>query len=243
MLDSGSSDDFSETFYRGHAVRYAEISQQGLQSTYRESEHPRLRSDQDLIERLKELVPPPAGGLDIGCGAEARDVAHLFSCGYDVRGLDAVPEVIDAAVTLHPGLASRLTVTDIRIPLDLPGASLDFIICNSVIQHIDHETVGRVVLPSFTHVLRPGGVLLLVFKTGRGVLNFDDPHFQTDRSFILYDEPEVEDWLSSAGLDLIPPDGSRPGGITLIRDGKGIWHAVGFWRKPMLGADDSEKLR
>ena len=85
---------------------------------------------------------------------------------------------------------------------------------------------------TFTHVLRSGGVLLLVFKNGRGVLNFDDPHYQTNRTFMLYDELEVQDWLSSAGLDLLPPDGDRPGGITRFRDGKGVWHAVGFWRKP-----------
>ena len=232
MPDSEHIDSLSESFYRGHAHTYAEISRLGLQSTYQESEHPRLMSDQDLIETLKELVPPPASGLDIGCGAEARDVAHLFSCGYDVRGLDAVPEVIDTAVALHPGLADRLAVVDIRIPLDLPVASLDFIICNSVIQHIDPETVETVVLPSFAQVIRSGGVLLLVFKDGRGVLNFDDPHFQTGRSFMLYGVPEVQDWLSSAGLGLIRPDGDRPGGITRFRDGKGIWHAIGFWRKP-----------
>ncbi len=85
MQSSEKSDDFNDTFYQRHANRYSEISQLGLHSTYREAEHPRLGSDQDLIKRLKELVPPPATGLDIGCGSEARDVAHLFSCGYDAR--------------------------------------------------------------------------------------------------------------------------------------------------------------
>ena len=66
----------SEKFYSGYARRYAEISHLGLQSTYQESEHPRLMSDQNLIERLKELVPSPAKGLDIGCGADARDVVN-----------------------------------------------------------------------------------------------------------------------------------------------------------------------
>ena len=232
MQDSENIDDDNEMFYRCNARRYAEISQLGLQSTYQESEHPRLGSDQDLIERLKELVPLLASGLDIGCGAEARDVAHLFSCGYDVRGLDAVQEVIDTAVSLNPGLADRLTVTDISIPLDLPSGSLDFIICNSVIQHLNPEKVEKVVFPSFTHVLRSGGVLLLVFKNGRGVLNFDDDHYQVNRSFTLYDELEVREWLSSGGLDLMPRNGDSPGGITRFRDGKGVRHAVGFWRKP-----------
>ena len=91
-------------------------------------------------------------------------------------------------------------------------------------------------------MLRSGGVLLLVFKNGIGVLNFDDPHYKTDRYFMLYDEQEIQGWLSSVGLDLIPPDGDRPGGLTRFRDGKCVCHAVGFWRKPLLGAGDPEKI-
>ena len=159
-------------------------------------------------------------------------MAHLLSCGYDARGLDAVPEVIDTAVTLHPELEDRLRTTDIRTPLDVPDASLDYLICNSVIQHIEPETVETVVLPSFTDVLCRGGVLLLVFKSGGGVLNFEDPDYQVSRSFMLYDELDIQDWLSSSGMSLIPPDGDRPGGITRFRDGKGVRHAVGYWRKP-----------
>ena len=92
-------------------------------------------------------------------------------------------------------------------------------------------------------MLRSGGVLLLVFESRRGALNFENPHYQTNRSLILYDELEVQDCLSSSGLDLIPPDGDRPGGITRFRDGKGVWHAVGFRRKPLLDMDDLENLR
>ena len=225
------TEDFSETFYQSFAQRYAEISQQGLHSTYLESEHPRLKSDQDLIERLKELVSSPARGLDVGCGSEARDVAYLFSGGYDIKGIDSVSEVIETAATLHPELASRLKVVDMRRPLDLPDASLDFVICNSVIQHIDAPTVEEVVLPSLARVLIPGGVLMLVFKPGRGVLKLYDHHFQTQRSFMLYDEDHIQGHLSSLGLTLIPPDGDRPGGLMHFRDGKGVRHAVGFWHK------------
>ena len=218
-------------FYQRHARLYAEVSRLGLQSTYLESDHPRLKSDQDLVEVLHELVPPPATGLDVGCGAEARDVAHLFSIGYDVQGIDAVAEVIETAASLHPEIEGRLTVADVRKPLGVPSSSLDFIICNSVIQHIDSHIVGATVLPSIARVLRPNGVLLLVFKSGRGAQEVYDPHFGEIRYFMAYDEESIEKSLSSLGLELVGPDGDRPAALTHFLDGKNVGHAVGFWRK------------
>ena len=235
MLRHDRPAEMGEKFYSGYARRYAEVSHLGLQSTYQESEHPRLMSDQNLIERLKELVPPPAKGLDIGCGADARDVVHLSSFGYDVLGTDAVREVIKTAVTLHPELADRVTVADVRNPLDIADESLSFVICNSVIQHIDPQTAEEVVFPSLARVLTPSGVLVLVFKPGRGALSFYDSDFQIARSFILYDEAKVQGSLSNLGLELIPPDNGLPGGLTHFRDGKGVRHVVGFWQKSTEG--------
>ena len=223
--------DASSHFYQRHARLYAEVSRLGFQSTYLESDHPRLKSDPDLVEVLTQLVPPPAAGLDIGCGAEGRDVAYLCSIGYDAQGIDAVAEVIDTAVSLHPELSSRLKVADVRRPLCVPSSSLDFIICNSVIQHIDSHIVHATVLPSLAGMLRPGGVMLLVFKVGRGVQEVYDPHFGENRYFAFFDEEAIGKSLSSLGLQLVPPTGDSPAGFAHFRDGKNVAHSVGFWRK------------
>ena len=220
-----------ERFYQRHARDYAEVSRRRIASTYLESDQPDLLSDQDLVGALKELVPPPGTGLDVGCGAEARDVAHLYSSGYDVRGMDAVAAVIEIAVSLHPNLKDRLTVADIREPLQVPSTSLDFIICNSVIQHIDPNIVQTTVLRSFTRILRPGGVLLLVFKPGRKLQEVYDPHFEETRYFVAHDEAEIQRILSSMGMELVLPNGESPGVLTHFRDGKNVGHAAGFWRK------------
>ena len=223
--------DYGAGFYRQHARRYAEVSRLGLQSRYLESTHPRLRGDQDLIERLKELVPPPARGLDAGCGAEARDVAHLHACGYEVEGLDAVPEVLETARRAHPEVADRLHLRDLREGLDLPDACLDFLLCNAVIQHIEPEAVFGTVLPEFARALKPGGVLLLMFKEGKGVLRVYDRDYGVERAFLLYEPEEVDRRLQELGLHLIPPEGEALGGLMRFLDPKGVWHAVGFWRK------------
>ena len=70
--------DFSETFYRRHAQRYAEVSHGFLQSVYSNVSHLGLKGDMDLMDRLQELVPAGSRGLDAGCGAGTRDV---FSTG------------------------------------------------------------------------------------------------------------------------------------------------------------------
>ena len=121
-------------------------------------------------------------------------------------------------------------VADIRHPLEIPEDSQDFIICNSVIQHIDPQTVENMVLPSFARVLRRNGILLLIFKVGTGVMTIDDPHFQTSRSFRLYDEQEIRHWLSSLGLEPISY-GKSTVDVIRIRDGKGVRHTAGYWRK------------
>lgn len=127
-------------------------------------------SDADLIERLKELVPTPARGLD-------------------------------------------------------------FVVCNSVVQHVTPEAVEATVLPSLACLLAPSGVLLLAFKSGIGELSIYDRDFRATRSFILHDEDKIAGWLSASGLNLIPRGKEFPGGLIRFRDGKGVPHVVGFWRK------------
>ena len=179
--------DFSESFYRRHAQRYAEVSHNFIQSVYSDVSHPGLQGDTDLMDRLQELVPQGCRGLDAGCGAGARDVFFYWQRGYDIYGVDAVDENIVEARRLHPEIASRVSVTDLREPLSYPDASFDFVLCNAVIQHIESATALGTTLPGFARVLRAGGVVLGILE-GRdlrviptegvklgGVMYFKDP--------------------------------------------------------------------
>ena len=108
--------DYSETFYQQHARRYAEVSHNFIQSVYIETSHPALRGDEDLMDRLHELIPVGSRWLDAGCGAGARDVFHYWQQGYDILGVDAVEENILEARRLHPEIAQRVSVADLRRP-------------------------------------------------------------------------------------------------------------------------------
>ena len=225
------SQDYSETFYRQHARRYAEVSHNFIQSVYIETSHPALTGDTDLLERLQELVPEGSRGLDAGCGAGARDVFYYWQRGYDILGVDAVEENILEARRLHPEIAPRVSVADLRRPLDYPDGSFDFILCNAVIQHIDPNVALGVTVPEFARLLKRGGVLQLMFKTGRGIATVYDRDYAANRTFQLYDPEEVLGLLADRRFSIIPAEGEKLGGVMHFKDPKPMEHCVFFARK------------
>ena len=158
--------DFSESFYRRNAQRYAEVSHNFIQSVYTDMSHQKLGSDRDLMDRMMELFPPGSRGLDAGCGAGARDVYFYWQNGYDICGVDAVEENILEARRLHPEIADVVEVADLGQTLSYPDGSFDFVLCNAVIQHIEPAVTMGMTLPELARVLKPGGVLQLMFKYG-----------------------------------------------------------------------------
>lgn len=223
--------DYSPAFYARHAQRYAEVAHNFIQSVYDNVSHPGLRDDTSLIDRLQELIPAGSRGLDAGCGGGARDVYLYCRKGYDIYGVDAIEENIAEARRLHPEIAGRVSVVDLREPLGYPDASFDFILCNAVIQHIDPDTALGVTLPEFARLLKDGGVLQLMFKTGKGVATVYDRHYGEDRTFQLYDVDKVLALLAGLGLDLVPEEGGKLGGVVYFTDPKPMEHCVLFARK------------
>jgi len=223
--------DYSEKFYAHYARRYAEVSHQLLQSIYIRSSHPKLTGDLALIEHLKTLVLGRRG-LDAGCGPGARDVYNLWASGYDIFGVDAVRAAIVTATQLHPEITSRLILADLRQGLPFADSSFDFVLCNGVIQHIEPQTVKLVTLPELTRVLKPGGILQLMFKNGRGVATVWDKDYGTERTFQLYDEKEVAETLGQFGMELVKSKGEdQLGGLMFFTDPKETGHCVFYMRK------------
>ena len=231
-----TSPDYSTDFYRRYAREYARVSGQFLQSVYSQTSHPKLKNDWDLWDRLVELAPGRRG-LDAGCGAGARDVFHAWSDGYDIIGIDSIEENIQAARDLHPEIADRVFVADLNNPLPFGDESFDFVACNAVIQHIEPDVVRDVVLPHFARVLRPNGVLQLMFKCGKDITTVFDKDYGVDRSFRLYQEDEMLEILQGLGMTLIeeedPGDDDlrQLGGLMYFTDPKGVDHCVFYSRK------------
>lgn len=223
--------DYSARFYANHAERYAEVSHQWLQSVYIRSSHPAVGTDGDLLERLKELAPGKRG-LDAGCGAGARDVYDFWSSGFDIWGIDVIDENIRVARELHPEIADRLLVADLAGCLPFGDASFDFLMCNAVIQHIAPDVVERTTLPELARVLRPGGVLQLMFKNGDGVSTLFDRDYGEERSFQLHDEHWILAVLGKHGMSLVEESSEeKPGGTIYFTDPKPSDHCVFYARK------------
>ena len=219
---------FSLDFYRERASEYA-----ALRQVFANRSHPEFREDRDLYRRLAELASP-GPGLDCGCGAGALEMSYLAELGFEMYGLDAVPENIEIARRMRPELAGRLQVADIADPLPFDDGSFVVVLCNAVIQHLPRESVFGNVLPEFARVLRPGGVLQLMFKPGRGVATAVDGAYGNlgvARSFVLYEEQELLEALAALRLRLIEegPDG-KMGGLIYFDDNKPIRHCV-FWAR------------
>ena len=198
--------EFSLEFYRERASEYA-----ALRQVFANRSHPEFREDRDLYRRLAELASP-GRGLDTGCGAGALEMSYLAQLGFEMFGLDAVAENIQVASSLRPEFADRLQVADIQDPLPFDDSSFEIVLCNAVIQHVPRDIVFASVLPEFARVLRPSGVLQLMFKPGRGVETAVDGAYGSEgvaRSFVLYDERELLEALASLGLRLIRRGGRR----------------------------------
>jgi SAM-dependent methyltransferase len=227
--------DYSTDFYVNHAQDYARVSDQFLQSIYSKTSHTALKHDWDLWDWLMRLAPGRRG-LDAGCGAGAREVFHAWSEGYDVVGIDSVAENIEAARELHSEISDRVFVADLNRPLSFDDVSFDFVACNAVIQHIEPGVVQSVVLPEFARVLKPNGVLQLMFKCGRDTTTVFDKDYGVSRSFRLYQEDELLSILQGLGMTLIEDDDpAKLGGLMYFTDPKGVDHCVFYSRKVESG--------
>ena len=218
-------------FYREHAHRYSQLSHELTHSVYTNSSHPALKGDMDLLDRVVELAWGKRG-LDAGCGAGARDVHLLHTRGYYVYGIDAVEENIRLGKELHPEIADRLSVADLRDLLPFESGSFDFVLCNAVIQHLTPEVTETTTIPELVRVLSPGGILQLMFKTGLGVATVSDHAYGSDgvdRSFQLYDERRLLTVLKECGCSLVEAEGSGDlGGMLYFSDPKPMRHCA-FW--------------
>lgn len=218
-------------FYATHAHRYWDITKEPVGERYTDSSSPVLANDGDLIAHLMDQLRPGARGLDAGCGPGARDVLIYRKAGFDLHGIDAVAENIRLAVELHPGLDEYLSTADLGEPLSFADQHFDFLLCNCVIQHIPQTRLESCTFPEFARVLKPGGVLQLMFKSGNGIARIRDPEYGVDRTFQLYPPEQILDLLEQNGFRLIAEEDGEWGGVIHFSDPKEMPHCVLFARR------------
>ncbi len=119
-----------------------------------------------FIRILKENLPVSSKirGLDLGCGSHYFADYLSKNYGWDVVGVDVDRKAINLAKMQYVKNSDRYVCHDVidhGIPFN--DNRLDFIICNSVIQHFSHRESVNVISEAY-RTLAAGGILLLIFK-------------------------------------------------------------------------------
>ena len=121
---------------------------------------------------LKGRIKPGDRILDAGCGG-GRNRVWFLQNGFDVRGVDASPDAVDAVRRLAAKLAPDLPeenflVADIRnLPFD--DASFDLVICNAVLHFAESEEAFRKMVTECGRVLKPGGIFFARLASTIGI--------------------------------------------------------------------------
>ena len=220
----------SKEFYKQNAERYSEVFHEFIQSDFTNISHPKLADELNIIKRMQELIPKGGRGLDAGCGAGARDVYLYWKDSFDIIGFDAGEENIALAKSQHPEIADRIFVANLNEPIPFEESSFDFVTCNAVIQHIERDIVMDSVLPEMVRILRPTGILQLMFKVGMGDITIYDKDYCVDRFFRLYSVDEILLRLEQLGMEIIEEEEDGLGGVMYFTDTKPVKHCLVFAR-------------
>ncbi|MBW9209567.1 class I SAM-dependent methyltransferase [Mumia sp. zg.B21] len=154
---------------------------------------------------VNALVPPGARILDAGCGP-GRIAARLHAAGHDVVGVDVDPALIAAAEEDHPGPEWR--VADLAT-LDLPGDPFDLVVCAGNVMIFLAPGSERAVLERLRVHVRPGGRIVLGFRTDRP---YGPADLDVDAAAVgLVVEQRFATW------DLVPYDDDADFAVTLLR--------------------------
>lgn len=119
----------------------------------RRIESRRLVTDQAIVAAVKDAAPSRV--LDLGCG-EGWLARALAAEGIAVTGIDAVPELIEAA-RRHGGGAFHVVAYE-QLAAGVPGAPFDAVVCNFSL--LGEQSVEQV-FASLPALLVPGGHLIV----------------------------------------------------------------------------------
>ncbi len=137
--------------------------------------------DRELLKRFAGLVGAAMPVLDIGCGP-GHTTAYLRSLDLMATGIDLSPKMIEKAAVSFP--ESCFEVGDF-FSLSSTSSSVAGILAFYCIVHLTQEQLVLAFTEMY-RVLRAGGVFLLSFHVGTGVIhaeNFLDTNAVLDFAF------------------------------------------------------------
>lgn len=154
--------------------------------------------DREILARFADGVRGRGPVCDAGCGP-GHVAAHLAGLGIEVVGVDLSPGMVAEARRRFPALEFR---TGDLLALDGPPGGWAGIAAMYSILHAPPEEHPRM-FAGLRARLRPGGLLLLAFHLGTGVLHLDDWWgVPVDLDFRFLEREPVEAALAAAGFTM-----------------------------------------
>lgn len=151
------------------------------------------------VDKFIKLLPVGSMVLDLGC-AGGRDTKILTLAGMRAIGIDLSKKLLEIARTENPTIEFR--VADIR-QIPFPDNSVDGIVARGVIHHLDINDI-KSALKEFCRVLKQGGILFIMTKSGKGVIkNIDILSSGKEREFTLLSQDELSSFLANTGFKKI----------------------------------------
>ncbi|TAK95879.1 class I SAM-dependent methyltransferase [Patescibacteria group bacterium] len=145
-----------------------------------------------------KLLPRKGSVLDIGC-AGGRDSKRFAGKGFRVTGIDLVDTFLRQARKNVP--EARFKKMDL-LQLKLPVNSFDGVWASAVLLHISKKDIPNV-LRNIHKVLRPGGVIFIQVKKGKGTSYKKDKLSEEKRWFVYFSEGELEKILKNEGYEVL----------------------------------------
>ena len=146
---------------------YDSVADEYVQRIFDELRHKPL--DRQLLDRFADAVREVGPACDLGCGP-GQVAQYLHERGVQVTGIDLSPAMVERARRLVPGVEFR---RGDMTALDLQDGTLAGIAAFYSIIHIPREDHVRT-LTELRRILRPGGLLLLVFHIGDSTIHLDE---------------------------------------------------------------------
>ncbi len=155
--------------------------------------------DRALLARFAALVGPGRPVLDLGCGP-GHTTDYLSSLGLTATGIDLSPAMVRQAAERFP--RCRFVVGDF-LALQNESASVAGVLALYCIVHLTADQLGSAFAEMF-RVLEGGGVLLLSFHAGSGVVHAER-FLDTDAvlDFTFFEPPLIRAALAAVGFDPI----------------------------------------
>ncbi len=163
------------------------------------STEPELPLELAMIEHFASLLPGDRRVLDAGCGA-GRMLPLLAGLGCRVEGVDLSPRMIRRSRHDHGSFPSQVaSIAD----LPFPDGSFDGVFSWYSTIHSPDTDLPRIVSET-SRVLRPSGLFLVAFQSGRGIQDVSDNYRRRGHHVVLHrykrTPDEIGHAIASAGM-------------------------------------------